>query len=90
MKKVLTILAILVSTVCAFAENELYEAVYDSNQVVYSPSLNVWATESVIADNEALLTKKVTEGVGSHSQYYYPDGKRAFALTSNFELIYSA
>lgn len=87
MKKVLTILAILVSTACVFAEQELYEAVYDNNQVVFSPSLNVWSTESVIADNEIVLTKKVVEGTGSYSQYYYTDGKRALTLTSNFEFV---
>ncbi len=62
-----------------------FDGVYDKYQVVYSPTAKVFSTGGMAPDR-LILTKKVTGGTGSYSEYYV-NGKKVLALGSNFEFV---
>lgn len=82
MKKIfLTFLFFCLLQVACFSkeiENEM--------SVYFSPSTNNWSLEAVYEDS-IILTKKLMEGSGEYSLYYYPDGSLAFALSTGDEFI---
>lgn len=62
------------------------EPVGVNTQVTYSPETQVWNNGSML-DDKIVLTRKVVDGTGSYSQYLYNDGKEAFTLGSNYEIL---
>ena len=55
--------------------------------VVFCPSANTWAAATVCGD-DIILTRKVSSGTGSYSQYLFSDGKEAFTTGSNYDFIF--
>ena len=55
--------------------------------VVFCPSDNTWAAAPVCVD-DIILTRKVSSGTGSYSQYLFSDGKEAFTTGSNYDFIF--
>lgn len=68
------------------AEARDCEGVYAGEQVVYFPSSKFFASGGM-AEGRIVLSKKTSSGSGSYSEYYYPDGKLAMVLGSNFEFL---
>lgn len=62
------------------------ESVGVDTQVTFSPETQVWNNGSML-DDKIVLTRKVVDGTGSYSQYLYNDGKEAFTLGSNYEIL---
>lgn len=69
------------------SEIKLFDALYDGDQAIYSPENNNWYTGEPLNDNDIVITKKIIEGTGSYSQYYYSDDTLAMTFCSNYEFI---
>ena len=76
MKKLLTGLLCLGGMLITMAIVSAYgdDGLYDNYQAVYSPTTKSFST-GLMADDRIVLTKKVSEGTGSYSSYYYSNGK---------------
>ena len=87
-KKLLTGLLCLGGMLITMAIVSAYgdDGLYDNYQAVYSPTTKSFST-GLMADDRIVLTKKVSEGTGSYSSYYYSNGKVAINLNSNYEFI---
>ena len=88
MKKIIVFVAVslfVLGNTKAISAQE-FDGIYDKYQVIYSPSGKYFATGGMVEDR-IVLSKKTSPGSGSYSEYYYSDGKLAFALGSNFEFI---
>lgn len=64
------------------------DTVYENNQVVYTPTTALWAFNSVSAD-KIVLTKKVSDGSGSYSEFLYSDNTPAFSFGTGFEFLFN-
>lgn len=72
---------ILSSHIPSFAFNSINE----NDNIFYNKNLNVWPKEE--NKNDISLIKKISEGTGSYSIYYYDINTPAFILSSNYEFI---
>ena len=69
-----------------FANPNEYDALYNDYQTVFISETQQWHAGG-IADEGIVLTKKIPDSIGRNSQYYYSDGRLAFALNTDFEFI---
>lgn len=63
-----------------------YDSVENNYEVTYSPKTG-WAFSST-DKSKITLTRKIVEGSGGYSEYYYADGTLAVTLNSDYEFIY--
>lgn len=92
MKFALTALLFSFLTLGAYAQKNfdtdyLTDTVYEDNQVVYTPSTALWTFNSV-ADDKIVLTKKISAGSGSYSEFLYSNNEPAFSFGTGFEFLY--
>jgi len=87
MKKFLICLLVLfLNVINASADENLYELVNNSSQVIYNPINASWSLNT--DNNEGiLLVKRASEGTGSYSQYLFTDNRIAFTLPTAVEII---
>ncbi len=64
------------------------DTVYENNQVVYTPSTGLWSFNS-ISNDKIVLTKKISAGSGSYSEFFYSNNEPAFSFGSGFEFLYN-
>lgn len=86
MKKVLLILLLFWGSNFVLANPNEYDVIFNDCQAVYTPSKDSWSVGE-IAEDGIVLTKELIEGSGSYSKYNYSDGKLAFALPTDSEII---
>ena len=55
------------------------DTVYENNQVVYTPSTGLWSFNS-ISNDKIVLTKKISAGSGSYSEFFYSNNEPAFSF----------
>lgn len=64
------------------------DTIYENNQVVYTPSTELWSFSSV-AEDKITLTKKISAGSGSYSEFVYSNNNApAFSFGTGFEFLY--
>lgn len=87
MKKVLTILFLIIGCSFALANENTHNAVYNGAQIFHSNYESAWSLIDVNTHDKIVLTKSLKEGTGSCSIYNYSDGSLAFALATDFEIV---
>jgi len=63
-----------------------YDTVENNYEITYSPKMG-WAFSSN-DKSKIILIKKISEGSGGYSEYYYEDGTLAITLNSDYEFIF--
>ena len=81
---VLTALTVSFCTLGAYAQRNFdadfpTDTIYENNQVVYTPSTELWSFSSV-AEDKITLTKKISAGSGSYSEFVYSNNAPAFSF----------
>lgn len=64
------------------------DTVYENNQVVYTPTTSLWSFGGM-AEDRIVLTKKVSTGSGSYSEFFYSNNDLAFSFGTGFEFLYN-
>lgn len=70
-----------------FDTDFLTDTVYEDNQVVYSPATTLWSFGGMTEDR-IVLTKKISVGSGSYSEFLYGNNELAFSFGTGFEFLY--
>lgn len=91
-KLVLTSMLFSLLTLGAYAQKTFdvdypTDTIYENNQVFYSPQTELWSFNAVSEDKIG-LTKKISVGSGSYSEFFYPDNQLAFSIGTSFEFLY--
>ena len=63
------------------------DTVYENNQVVYTPTTELWSFGGM-AEDRIVLTKKISTGSGSYSEFVYSNNAPAFSFGTCFEFLY--
>ncbi len=63
-----------------------YDSVENNYEITYSPKTG-WAFSST-DKSKITLTRKIAQGSGGYSEYYYEDGTLAISLNSDYEFIF--